>query len=183
MAAAESIDYKKLFEEAQSKIASLHHELAALKKLIFGSRQERFVADPVAPGVMQGTLTLCDEVITELKITPETRVTSQPAKAGVVTQRKTHPGRTKLPDHLRREVIVLEPGKDVTSLRRLGFEITEVLEYLLGELFVKQYLRPIYDSRRRCQKPYSSSLPFLTECWKNVWQVKDCLPRWWSINT
>lgn len=144
MAAAESIDYKKLFEEAQSKIASLHHELAALKKLIFGSRQERFVADPAAPSVTQGTLALCDEVITELKITPETRVISQPAKAEVVTQRKTHPGRTKLPDHLRREVIVLEPGKDVTGLRRLGFEITEVLEYLPGELFVKQYLRPIY---------------------------------------
>lgn len=67
----------------------------------------------------------------------------KPAQVEIVTQRKTHPART-LPAHLRREVIILEPGKDVTGLRRMGFEVTEVLEYLPGELFVKQYLRPIY---------------------------------------
>lgn len=41
-------------------------------------------------------------------------------------------------------MIVLEPGKDVTGLRRIGYEVTEVLEYLPGELFVKQFLRPVY---------------------------------------
>ncbi len=150
MSTTENIDYKKLFEqaqaaikEAQSEIASLHQELAQLKKLIFGSRQERFVLSPAPAGVVQGTLALSDEVITELKVTPETVIVRQPAKVEIVTQRKTHPSRV-LPAYLRREVIVLEPGKDVTGLRRLGFEVTEVLEYLPGELFVKQYLRPIY---------------------------------------
>lgn len=150
MSTAENPDYKKLFEqaqatikEAQSKIASLNHELAQLKKLIFGSRQERFVLDPAAPGVTQGTLALSEQVVTELKVTSETVIVRQPAKVEIVTQRKTHPSRI-LPGHLRREVIVLEPGKDVTGLRRLGFEVTEVLEYLPAELFVKQYLRPIY---------------------------------------
>lgn len=143
MSTAETIDYKKLFEEAQSKIAFLNHELDRLKKLIFGSRQERFIAAPAAAGVTQGTLALPGEVITELKVTPETVVIHKPAKVQIVTQRKEHPARV-LPAHLRREIIVLEPGKDVTGLRRLGFEVTEVLEYLPGELFVKQYLRPIY---------------------------------------
>jgi transposase len=78
------------------------------------------------------------------KITPATKVTRQASSSEVITQRKQHPGRMKLPDHLRREVIVLEPGKDVTGLKRLGYEITEVLDYKPGELFVKQYLRPIY---------------------------------------
>lgn len=150
MSTAETIDYKKLFEqaqqaikEAQSEIASLHHELAQLKKLIFGSRQERFILAPAAAGVIQGTLALSEEVVTELKVTPEMVVIRQPAKVEIVTQRKEHPSRI-MPAHLRREVIVLEPGKDVNGLRRLGFEVTEVLEYLPGELFVKQYLRPIY---------------------------------------
>ncbi len=143
MSTAENIDYKKLFEQAQSQIAALNHEFAQLKKLIFGSRQERFVLSPAPAGVVQGTLALCDEVILELKVTPKTVIVRQPAKVEIVTQRKTHPSRV-LPAHLRREVIVLEPGKDVTGLRRLGFEVTEILEYLPGELFVKQYLRPIY---------------------------------------
>ena len=143
MSTAQNIDYKKLFEQAQSQIAALNHELAQLKKLIFGSRQERFVLSAAPAGVVQGTLALSDEVITELKVTAETIIVRQPAKVEIITQRKTHPARV-LPAHLRREVIVLEPGKDVAGLRRLGFEVTEILEYLPGELFVKQYLRPIY---------------------------------------
>ncbi len=143
MSTTENIDYKKLFEEAQAENAQLRHELAGLKKLIFGSRQERFITDTAPAGVTQGVLELSGTVLTELNITPETIIIRKPAKAEVVTQRKAHPSRV-LPAHLRREVIVLEPGKDVTGLRRLGFEVTEVLEYLPGELFVKQYLRPIY---------------------------------------
>lgn len=42
MSTAENIDYKKLFQEAQAENAQLRHELDRLKKLIFGSRQERY---------------------------------------------------------------------------------------------------------------------------------------------
>lgn len=144
MQTAENIDYKKLYEQGQLKIASLNHELASLKKLIFGSRQERFIPEPAQGQAVQGSLELHADVVEACKITPATKVTHQASRSEVITQRKEHPGRMKLPDHLRREVIVLEPGKDVTGLRRLGYEITEVLEYKPGELFVKQFLRPIY---------------------------------------
>lgn len=144
MQTGEIIDYKLLYEQAQFKIASLHHELANLKKLLFGSKQERFIADTTQGQVEQGTLDLNAEVIAACKITETTKVTHQQTHPEVVTQRKEHAGRMKLPDHLRREVIVLEPGKDVIGLRRIGYEITEVLEYVPGELFVKQYLRPVY---------------------------------------
>jgi putative NADH-flavin reductase len=36
-------DYKALYEESQLVIAQLRHELDQLKKMIFGSRQERFI--------------------------------------------------------------------------------------------------------------------------------------------
>jgi transposase len=144
MQTTETIDYKHLLEQAQFKIASLSHELDNLKRMLFGSRQERFIADTAKGQAIQGTLDLNADVVAACKITETTKVTHQQTRSEVVTQRKEHPGRMKLPDHLRREVIVLEPGKDVTGLRRIGYEVTEVLEYLPGELFVKQFLRPVY---------------------------------------
>ena len=36
-------DYKGVYEESQLVIAQLRHELDQLKKMIFGSRQERFI--------------------------------------------------------------------------------------------------------------------------------------------
>ena len=36
-------DYKALYEETQLVIMQLRHELDQLKKMIFGSRQERFL--------------------------------------------------------------------------------------------------------------------------------------------
>jgi transposase len=144
MQAAETIDYKQLYEQAQFKIASLNHELANLKKLLFGSKQERFIAEPVKGGIVQGTLDLHPDVIAACEITTTTKVTHQQTHTEVVTQRKERPGRMTLPDHLRREVIVLEPDKDVTGLRRIGYEVTEIMEYVPGELYVKRYLRPVY---------------------------------------
>jgi transposase len=55
-----------------------------------------------------------------------------------------HPGRAKLPVHLRREIITLEPKEDVRGCKKIGEEITEELEYLPGELYVNQYIRPKY---------------------------------------
>lgn len=144
MITTETIDYKQLYEEAQCKIASLNHELANLKKLLFGSKQERFIPEPAKGSMVQGTLDLHPDVIAACEITTTTKVTREQTHTEVVTQRKAHPGRMTLPDHLRREVIILEPGKDVTGLRRIGYEVTEVMEYIPGELYVKRYLRPVY---------------------------------------
>lgn len=55
-----------------------------------------------------------------------------------------HPGRNPLPESLRREVIELLPKEDIINLQPVGKEITEVLEYQPGELYVKQFVRPEY---------------------------------------
>ena len=49
-----------------------------------------------------------------------------------------------MPSHIRREEIILEPTQDVTGLTPVGQQITEVLEYKTGELFIKKYIRPEY---------------------------------------
>jgi transposase len=38
-------DYKALYEESQPVIMQLRHELDQLKKMIFGSKQERFIPE------------------------------------------------------------------------------------------------------------------------------------------
>jgi transposase len=43
------IDYKALYEQSQLDIMQLRQELDQLKKMIFGTRQERFVANGAAP--------------------------------------------------------------------------------------------------------------------------------------
>src|SRR6266545_1405449 len=55
-----------------------------------------------------------------------------------------HPGRMKLPEHLRRDITILQPETDVTGLKKIGDEVSEVLDYIPGELYVKQFIRPKY---------------------------------------
>ena len=40
------------------------------------------------------------------------------------------PVRAALPDHLQREIIVIEPQEITEGLKKIGEEITEVLEYV-----------------------------------------------------
>ena len=50
----------------------------------------------------------------------------------------------KLPENLRREEFIIEPAGDLTGCKMMGDEVTEVLEYLPGELYVKKYKRIKY---------------------------------------
>ena len=75
MLPAENIDYKQLFEQAQDKIASLNHELANLKKLLFGSKQERLIPEPGKGSMVQGSLDLHPNVMAACEITTTNKVT------------------------------------------------------------------------------------------------------------
>jgi len=137
-----NIDYKVLSEKLLVEIAFLKQELAQLKKIIFGSRQERFVAgEAITP--QQLSLNMEAEAIAAVKITDAkkiayTKVTKE------ITPVKLHPGRNPLPDHLERREQVIEPADDVTLLKKIGEEVTEELEYEPGKLFVNKIVRPKY---------------------------------------
>ena len=154
MEAAPALDYKALYEQGKSEketlqsaisslqitTAALRHELDQLKKMIFGSRHERFV--PNAPATLQLTLDIMVDVIAESAAT-ET-VTKEITVAKSAPAKINHPGRSPLPDHLRREETTIEPEMIPEGSKRIGEEITEELEYVPGELFVKKYVRPKY---------------------------------------
>ena len=144
MQAAPVKDYKELleaYEASELRVARLESELAQLKKMIFGSRHERFV--PLTQNHPQLSLGIEPEPTT-------TRVVSTQqisyTRANVIVDEKPmlHPGRMKLPESLRREVITIEPEGDLTACKKMSEEITEVLEYAPGELYVKQYKRIKY---------------------------------------
>lgn len=136
------IDYKGLCEKLQTENAFLKQELAQLKKIIFGSRQERFVAsDAVMPG--QLSLNIQAEAVAAVKITDAKKITYTKLTKEI-TPAKLHPGRNPLPEHLERREQIIEPAQDVTLLKKIGEEITEELEYEPGKLFVNKIVRPKY---------------------------------------
>lgn len=139
MNSAAKVNYKELYNEQIVVIEGLQAELAQLKKMIFGTRSERFI--PTENNVAQLTLDLDVEIVENVEIETKevtktiTTVTHKPIQ---------HPGRSKLPAHLRREKIIIEPVNIPEGAKKIGEEITEELEYVQGEMYVNQYIRPKY---------------------------------------
>jgi transposase len=134
-----NIDYKDQLERANGTIAVLQQELAQLKKLIFGSRQERFVP---ATSTGQLSLDITSEPIAALELSKSRKI--EYTRSSITAKPVSHPGRTKLPEHLRREEIVLEPDQLPAGSKKIGQEETEQLECVPAELYVKKYIRPKY---------------------------------------
>jgi len=133
-------DYKALYEQSQLQIQSLQLQLAELKKMIFGSKGEKFIVSSHT-GMVQPDL-FPDNKLGEHTVVKTTLIKSYEKKQTTLTIK--HPGRNPLPDTLRREVITLQPDEDVSTLQPVSKEVTEQLEYQPGELFVKQFVRPEY---------------------------------------
>ena len=129
---------EKDLSEYQFRVLKYEHELAQLKRMLFGSRSERFVptADP------QQTALPLDIETTAAKSTATKTITYTRKKSGTNTV-ITHK-RLPLPEHLERVVITIEPKEDVSGLKKIGEEITEALDYKPGKLFVNKYVRAKY---------------------------------------
>ncbi len=99
--------------------AFLKEELAQFKRMVFGSKKERFIAaDPDQQG-------LFDIRVSPQEVQRET-VTYQREK----TSKKGKAKRLLLPAHLPREEEVIKPeGLDMKNSSKIGEKVTEVLEY------------------------------------------------------
>ncbi|HSF70673.1 MAG TPA: hypothetical protein VLA25_00115, partial [Methylotenera sp.] len=133
-AAPTHINHKLLFEEQlveneklRATVAILAHQLEQLTKLIFASKQERFVPVDDSKINPQLKLDLDAETIAACKLTDAVKIEYIRTKTEVTENKpKAHPGRMKLPENIRREVIVLQPDTDVSGLKKIGDDITEV---------------------------------------------------------
>jgi transposase len=145
-----AVDYKVLYEQSVQlhaeytkkldlQITALQQELANLKRLIFGSKNERFVPAESSPS--QLSLDIHTDAVAACSVT-KTQKIEYIRNTNQIT--KEHPGRTKLPEHLERREIIIEPAEVTDGCKKIGEEITEELEYEPGKLFVNRYVRPKY---------------------------------------
>lgn len=118
----------------RQEVAYLKEELAQLKRMIFGSKRERFIPSD------QAQQSLFDTEVIEEEPEQET-ITYQREK----TKKEGRAKRLLLAAHLPREEQLLEPeGIDKENSIRIGEKVSEVLEYTPGKLYVTKTIRPVY---------------------------------------
>jgi transposase len=132
-------DYKTTEDEKiklQSEVFYLKHELDKLKRAIFGSKSERFIAEDKSQlSAFELESVKAPEVKTE-------EITYSRIKQNT-SEKKEHL-RIEFPSHLLREEVIIEPIENINQAKKIGEAVTEILEYKPGLLFVKKYIRPKY---------------------------------------
>jgi hypothetical protein len=131
------LEEKEQWREAYEQ---LREENKELRRLLFGSKRERFV-----PAV--------DEAQLSLGLEGETTEPAIPVKQTVSYERAVKQAASKairggFPSHLPRIDVILEPEVDVSGMRKVGEEITEELDLKPASLFVRRYIRPRYVSKQ-----------------------------------
>ena len=119
----------------------LRHEIEQLKRMIYGSRQERFVP---SSSPLQLTLDIQPDHIQPAAVNAIQNIEYTRTKAQSNTVSKIPTGRMKLPENLPREQVIIEPSEDVSGCKKIGEEITEELEMRAAAFYVRQYIRPKY---------------------------------------
>lgn len=124
-------------EDLITEVITLKTELAQLKRMIFGSKSERFT--PAIEGQEQLLFDDIETIEAEIK-----QQDIAYTRTKVSQKEKKHQGRLPLPKHLPRIEHIVEPSENTQGLVCIGKEITEELEYTPGKFFVNQYIRPKY---------------------------------------
>ncbi|MBI2271796.1 MAG: IS66 family transposase [Bacteroidetes bacterium] len=135
----ELIASKEELSEKDLTITQLQEQLTQIKKLIYGSKSERFVPSE-NPQQVVIDFDLPSDKETASDKTQKISYIRRKAKQNKVVST----GRTAIPAHLPRVEIVIEPKEDVTGLKKIGEEITEELELEPAHFVVKKYIRPKY---------------------------------------
>lgn len=155
-------DYKKLYEESlltisekeeelvkerqlsivkDEQITQLSFELDKFRRYLFGSKSEKLSA---LKEVDLSQMNLFDLSTTEQQQEGLSEQVEVIVKKKTRKNRDKGTGRMTLPEELRREIITIEPEEDVSECVKIGEEITEVLDIIPAELYVKRYVRPKY---------------------------------------
>lgn len=130
---------KLTYEDLVIQNIQLKDELNQLKRLIFGSKNERFI-----PSVSADQLALDIAIQQKEQAIVSATETIQYERKKAPTSEKVPTGRMPLPASLPREQVIIEPSIDVTGWKKIGEEKTEELERIPGKLFVRQYIRSKY---------------------------------------
>jgi transposase len=123
---------RKVYEQLEGQVAQLTFQLEQLKRMIYGTRSERFVpTDPQQATLfaMEASAALPTEAISYTRTRP---------------QEKKQPVREAIAAHLPRVERVIEPENLPAGAKKIGQEITETLEYVPATIHVDKLVRPKY---------------------------------------
>jgi transposase len=135
---AEQASMRAEKEGLQAEKELLQQELKELKRVVFGQKRERFVpATPPNQLSLQLEGDLKEPPVVVRQTVSYERVARQAAKVAI---------RQPFPSHLPRVDVLIEPGINVSGMRKIGEEITEELDLKPASLFVRRYIRPRYVS-------------------------------------
>ena len=120
-------------QKSESEVKWLSHQLAQLRRMLFGSKSERFEGD-----------TNQMKIEFEEYATEEEKKDETPVKETITYERKKHNGRNRIPENLKVVEHVIEPEEDTSEMKRIGEERTEILEYVPEKFFKLVLIRPKY---------------------------------------
>jgi transposase len=129
-------DLAKENKELRAEISYLKQELEQFKRLIFGSRKERFI--PSDPGQQE----LFRQQVKEPP--KEEEEISYTRKKG---KNKGAAKRLQLPAHLPRQEEIINPEDTDEQSEQIGQKVSEVLEYTPGKFYVHKTIRPVYKQK------------------------------------
>lgn len=129
--------------EISARNNALKFELDQLRRLIFGSKRERFVSNQDVRQLNLEFEPKAAEVEEEVKAERERiRINYERKKP-----QKKHEGRLSLPAHLPVVETVMEPEEDTTGMVCIGHEITEELDLTPASLHINRIIRPKYITK------------------------------------
>jgi transposase len=129
-------EYRKL----ESEVQELKQRLAWFERMVFGRKSERFV--PAVPG--QLNIEFDGQQVQQAQQTVRQMIAAHERSVPEKKEKAPHPGRMPIPAHLPRVEEVIEPQEDLSGLKRIGEDVTEVLEYEAGKIWVRRIVRPRY---------------------------------------
>ena len=145
---ADLLTKQTVITKLNSDLDAANFQLEQMRRLIFGSKRERFVP---AVNTLQMMLDFEPETIEIAK-----EVEQEKKKIKISYQRskpvKKHRGRLEFPAHLPVVETIIEPEEDTTNMICIGRDETKELDYTAAKLQVNVIIRPKYISKEEDQQ-------------------------------
>jgi len=125
-------------EQLKQEVEQLKSQVKEFQRLIFGSKSERFVSSipsDIQIDLFAGAPTKNEEPLKQQQISYTRNLSSK---------KKQKPIRSQLPAHLPRIEEIIEPQVIVPGSKKIGEEVTEILEYNPANIYVRKIIRPKY---------------------------------------
>jgi transposase len=134
----------EVFQRVLAENAEMKARLAWFERQIFGAKSERFVPDIPGQLPLNFGTAATPEILETVLAEQEAKRQVAAHERSVSKPNQNHQGRTELPGHLPRVEEVIEPEGELEDLKRIGEDVTEVLEYEVGKMWVRRIVRPRY---------------------------------------